>query len=56
MFVMYTFYVLGLLNAAEHLLENREHLSAIRALAAARLDTCGKHLHRLQEPKVYPIG
>lgn len=27
------------LNGAEHFLENREHLSAIRAFAAVRLDT-----------------
>lgn len=27
------------MNGAEHLLENQEHLSAIRALAAVRLDT-----------------
>lgn len=33
------FFFLGLLNSAEHLLENQEHLSAIRALAAVRLHT-----------------
>lgn len=35
----YCIYFLGLLNSAEHLLENQEHLSAIRALATVRLDT-----------------
>lgn len=33
------FSFVGLTNSAEHLLENQEHLSAIRTLAAVRLDT-----------------
>lgn len=37
--VLFFFLMVFLQNGAEHLLENQEHLSAIRALASARLDT-----------------